>query len=83
MDAFLSVALPHEHHTWHSHVKPTGGMRQAVLEDFSAPLPPYISQAEFDDWKAHLLKGGLAAPTCWYKVITSGLQDADDHRECL
>ena len=81
MDAFQCILLPHEAATWNNHFKPTGALKEALLSDFSAPLPPYMTDTDAYIWKATLLKGGMAAPTCWYKVVTSGLQDEDDQRE--
>ena len=80
MDAFVSVLLPHEPQLWTTWFQPDGAIKRALLEDFHAPLPTYISEEDAAAWKARLVKNGLAAPTCWYKVIVSGLQDEDDKR---
>ena len=39
------------------------------------PLPPYLSEQDKKTMSEALLKGGLAAPTHWYKV-----QVIDNHR---
>ena len=65
---------------WDRRLKPAGALKQSLLEDYRGPLPSYITKEDAETFKATFLQNGLAAPTCWYKVITSGLQDEDDKR---
>ena len=57
---------------------PVGALKASLLEDFKAPRPAYLSEEELNEWKATFLRNGFAAPLCWYKIETSGLQAEDD-----
>jgi pimeloyl-ACP methyl ester carboxylesterase len=77
IDALASVLFPHNPEYWKTRLAPVGALKASCLEDFKAPLPSYLSNEELEDWKSIFLKNGFAGPTCWYKVVTSGLEDED------
>lgn len=62
---------------------PTGGLKNSCLEDYTGPCPSYLSEEELDTWKKVFLKNGFAAPTCWYKVYTTLLDEKEDDRQYL
>ena len=60
-----------------------GAAKAALLSDFRAPLPSYVSEEDKQVFIETFRRGGFQAPTCWYKVMTSGLSALDDGRACL
>lgn len=80
LDAFTSLLYPTDPSTWQTKIAPIGALKATLLEDFKGPLAPYASKADLEEWKRIFLKNGFVGPTCWYKVMTRGLQFEDDKR---
>lgn len=82
IDSFLSVLWPHDPTYFRDRLAITGALKQSLLEDFRAPLPPYVSEEDKQEFIKTFREGGFQAPTCWYKVMTRGLAAQDDQRTC-
>lgn len=80
LDAFVSVLWPADPDIWLTRLAPVGAFKQSLLEDFSGPLPPYVSEEDAQHFKETFKRNGFEAPTCWYKVMTTGLSARDDQQ---
>jgi len=76
-DSFYSLLLAEDEKLWKSHLAPIGALKAWVEADKKVSLAPYVSKEEINIQKELLLRGGLEAPLCWYKVSVSGM-DAED-----
>jgi soluble epoxide hydrolase / lipid-phosphate phosphatase len=57
-----------------------GGMRQFVTEGKTQPILPYAQGDLKTEFMDRLGKDGFDAPLCWYKAVTTGVQNrADSH----
>ncbi|KAJ3557331.1 hypothetical protein NM688_g1528 [Phlebia brevispora] len=78
IDSFVSVLYPHDPVLWKTRIGPIGALKTTLLEGFQGPLPAYFSRQAAERWKKTFLKNGFAAPTCWYKIMTNGMEAEDD-----
>lgn len=80
-DTFFGLIFPQDPALWRTHVAPLGAVKASILSEEKFPLPSYLSE----DDKKHMLdalrQGGLAAPTCYYKVQVRGDRVEDDKCE--
>ncbi|KAG5220521.1 alpha/beta-hydrolase [Salix suchowensis] len=63
---------------WKTDLAPTGVFRSWIEAGKTTTVGPWISKEERKIHGDMLLKGGLAGPVCWYKVVTSGIMNDDD-----
>ncbi|EKM52130.1 uncharacterized protein PHACADRAFT_262639 [Phanerochaete carnosa HHB-10118-sp] len=80
MDSFVSVLFPHDPEMWKTRLGPTGALEQSLRAGFVAPRPAYWSAGDAAHFAETFRRDGFAAPTCWYKVLTSGLAARDDQQ---
>ncbi|GJE91580.1 alpha/beta hydrolase [Phanerochaete sordida] len=80
LDAFVSLAWPHDPELWRTRFAPVGALKRSLLEDFTGPLPAYVSPADKTAFVETFRRNGFTAPTCWYKVMTSGMSACDDEQ---
>ncbi|KZT30637.1 epoxide hydrolase [Neolentinus lepideus HHB14362 ss-1] len=75
-DSFFSLLFPHDPALWRTDMAPLGGFKAWLLADKTAPLPSYLTPEEKETITALIRPptGGLN----WYKVMTSGINAADD-----
>ncbi|GJE83987.1 alpha/beta-hydrolase [Phanerochaete sordida] len=78
IDSFVSLLYPRDHTVWKTHIMPVGALKNGLLQRFSAPPTPYISDDDRQRFVETFRRNGFAAPTCWYKVMTSQLSAKDD-----
>ncbi|EKM52143.1 uncharacterized protein PHACADRAFT_151144 [Phanerochaete carnosa HHB-10118-sp] len=78
--SFISIFFPHDPALFRTHLAPTGALKQSLLDDFAAPRPPYLSEADAKRFVETFRRNGFAAPTCWYKVMTTALSADDDQQ---
>ncbi|KAI0060507.1 alpha/beta-hydrolase [Artomyces pyxidatus] len=76
-DSFFSIFFPSPPSLWLEHVGPPGATQAWVEGDKRSPAPAYITEEDKEHYRKVLLEGGFAAPLCYYRVITSGLEAAD------
>lgn len=77
------MAFPSDPTVFRDRVAPTGALRKSLLEDFTAPSPPYVSEEDYEYFFETFQRGGLTAPTCWYKVMMNQMSAKDDQRTTL
>ncbi|KDQ63388.1 hypothetical protein JAAARDRAFT_44283 [Jaapia argillacea MUCL 33604] len=78
IDSFYSILYPQDPKSWVMHLAPAGPLKAWLLADTTGPLPGYITEEEKNTHMSILLKGGLAAPLNWYKVMISTVGRDDD-----
>ncbi|KAI0060511.1 alpha/beta-hydrolase [Artomyces pyxidatus] len=76
-DSFFSVFFPSEPSLTREHLGPFGAYEAWIKSDRRSPLPGYMTEADKQRRREVLLEGGFAAPLCYYKVMTQGLEAAD------
>ena len=83
LDSFISVLWPSDPTVWKTRVAPVGALKQTALEGWTAPTASYVSEEEKQHFIEVFRKNGFAAPACYYKIMTNGMQAKDDQRECI
>ncbi|KIP01958.1 hypothetical protein PHLGIDRAFT_122890 [Phlebiopsis gigantea 11061_1 CR5-6] len=78
IESFVSVLWPHDPKIWLNHIANTGDLERTLLEDWTAPLPAYLSEADKQKIITTFRANGLTGPTCWYKGTVRGIAFADD-----
>ena len=78
MESFVSVLWPHDPKIWTTRIGPTGSLERTLLEDWTAPLPAYLSEADKQTIISTFRANGFTAPFCWYKSNVRGLASVDD-----
>jgi len=79
-DSFWNILMGLEPESAKVHFAPTGALKSWLLEDKSLPLPSYLTQEEYNRQKENFANSGIAAPLCWYKVVTSSVDMEDSKR---
>jgi soluble epoxide hydrolase / lipid-phosphate phosphatase len=77
------MTFPSDPTVFRDRVAPTGALRKSLLEDFTAPSPPYVSEEDHKYFIETFQRGGFTGPTCWYKVMTNKMSAEDDKRATL
>ncbi|PSR87083.1 hypothetical protein PHLCEN_2v5253 [Hermanssonia centrifuga] len=54
--------------------------KAALLEDYTSPLASYITEDDKEVFRKTFAQNGFAAPTCWYKVMTTLQQPKEDEK---
>lgn len=80
MDSFISLLFPHDPTDWQTRLIEAGALKKNLLEDYAAPRPQYMSEEDLIHFRKTFERNGFAAPTCWYKVMTSQLAAKDDQQ---
>ncbi|THG98676.1 hypothetical protein EW026_g3561 [Hermanssonia centrifuga] len=80
IDSFISIIYTHDTEIWKTHVSPTGTFKAALLEDYTSPLASYITEEDKEVFRKTFAQNGFAAPTCWYKVMTTLQQPKEDEK---
>ncbi|KIP08441.1 hypothetical protein PHLGIDRAFT_117193 [Phlebiopsis gigantea 11061_1 CR5-6] len=78
IESFVSVLWPHDPKYWLDHFAPTGTLERSLLENWTAPLPAYLSEEDKQEIITTYRANGFTAPTSWYKIIVRGIASADD-----
>ncbi|KAI0060515.1 alpha/beta-hydrolase [Artomyces pyxidatus] len=76
-DSFISTVFPHPPSLWVELLGPFGALEDWIQNDRRSPEPAYITEEDKKHYSKVLLGGGLAAPLCYYKVMTEGLEAED------
>ncbi|KAI0060514.1 alpha/beta-hydrolase [Artomyces pyxidatus] len=79
-DSFFGLLFPNPPSLWVEHMGPRGACEAWIRSDRRSPLPAYLTEADKEYHREVLLEGGLAAPFCYYKVMTQGLEAADSKK---
>ncbi|KAI0060509.1 alpha/beta-hydrolase [Artomyces pyxidatus] len=77
-DSFFSLFFPNPPSLWVEHMRPGGAFEAWIKSDRRSPLPAYVTEEDKEYHREVLLGGGLAAPFCYFKVMTQGLEAADN-----
>ncbi|EKM56408.1 uncharacterized protein PHACADRAFT_93100, partial [Phanerochaete carnosa HHB-10118-sp] len=80
IDSFVGVTFFHDFKTWIERLAPTDVLKQSPLEDFIASRPSYLFEEDMKHFVETFRRDGFAAPTCWYKIVTSQLSAKDDQQ---
>ncbi|KAI0037025.1 alpha/beta-hydrolase [Vararia minispora EC-137] len=75
MDSFMSLIFSSDVSIHKENICPPGAAQAWLERDTQHEL---LTSAWAQTRRNDLLKGGMAAPTCWYKIQVSGLTAADD-----
>ncbi|EPQ60583.1 epoxide hydrolase [Gloeophyllum trabeum ATCC 11539] len=75
-DSFFSLVYPHDPTLWRTDLAPLGCCKAWLLANKTGPLPPYLSPE--DKQIMSTLLRPLTGALNWYKVMTGGVQAADD-----
>ncbi|KAJ7651846.1 alpha/beta-hydrolase [Mycena rosella] len=78
IDSFLCLGYPEKPEIWKDHMCVDGGARAWLESNRKNPLPSYMTPEIVEHERKALLKGGLTAPLCWYKIMLDDAKDADD-----
>lgn len=81
IESFVSILFPSDPSIWKDRVAVVDGLKNSLLENYTAPIAPYLSEAEKQEFIKTFREGGFQGPTCWYKVMTQHLSQHDDQRE--
>ncbi|KAJ7703331.1 hypothetical protein B0H17DRAFT_1127579 [Mycena rosella] len=78
-----SVRNPEKPEIWKDHMCVDGGARAWIEGNRMNSLPSYTGMTPevVEHERKALLKGGLTAPLCWYKIMLDDAKDADDASE--
>ena len=82
-DTFFGLIFPHDPALWRTHVAPLDSLKSSIASKEKFPLPSYLSEDDKKVMSEALRKGGLAAPTCYYKVQVRGDRVQDDESAYL
>jgi pimeloyl-ACP methyl ester carboxylesterase len=77
-DSFYSIVFAQDETLWVTNFGPTGALKAWVTADKTTLVGSFLTKEDADIQKEELLKGGFAAPLCWYKCGTSALHSEDD-----
>ncbi|KAF4605093.1 hypothetical protein EYR40_003876 [Pleurotus pulmonarius] len=77
-DSFFSIVYAGDPDLWRTDLAPTGTLRAWLESGKTAAVGSWITEEERKLHSEQLLKGGMAGPVCWYKVLTSGASSDDD-----
>ncbi|KAK1219432.1 hypothetical protein PQX77_017867 [Marasmius sp. AFHP31] len=77
-EKFFNAIFPEDPKLWISDLTPTGTFRNYLTNKSAAPAPSWLSTEEIKIHSENLRKGGLAAPTRWYKYMLSSHNNEDD-----
>ncbi|KAL0576464.1 hypothetical protein V5O48_005507 [Marasmius crinis-equi] len=77
-EKFFNLMYPEDPKQWMTDLTPTGAFRTYLSTKPTAPSPSWLTEEEKRFHSEELLKGGLAAPTCWYKYMLSDHMTEDD-----
>ncbi|KAG7100071.1 hypothetical protein E1B28_001855 [Marasmius oreades] len=77
-DKFFNLTFPEDPKLWITDLAPLGTARKYITSKPPAHPPSWLSAEEKRIQSEALLKGGLAAPMCWYRVMLSGIATEDD-----
>ncbi|KAK7051648.1 hypothetical protein VNI00_004627 [Paramarasmius palmivorus] len=77
-EKFFNLAYPENAKQWISDFIPLGACKTYLTSKPAAPPASWLPEDEKRIQSEELLKGGLAAPLCWYKVMLSGIGPEDD-----
>ncbi|KAK0454084.1 Alpha/Beta hydrolase protein [Desarmillaria tabescens] len=83
LDSFYSLAYCEDPELWKEYMNPPGGMKRWVENNRMTKVGSFLTEADQHTQKEKLRSSGLAAGTCYYKVVTSDiyakdLQDEDN-----
>ncbi|KAJ3555945.1 hypothetical protein NM688_g2295 [Phlebia brevispora] len=78
IDSYLSVIWPVDPKTWLTKMAPEGALEKALDNNFTTPLPPYLTPEYVAKWKAAFLPHSFTAPNNWYTVQMNGMEAADE-----
>ncbi|KAL0574466.1 hypothetical protein V5O48_007480 [Marasmius crinis-equi] len=78
IEKFINIIYPDDPKLWITDLTPTGACRNYLLKKPAAPSPSWLTAEEKRNYSEALLKGGLAAPTCYYKaMLRHGKEDSE------
>ncbi|PFH54714.1 hypothetical protein AMATHDRAFT_52483 [Amanita thiersii Skay4041] len=77
IDSFQSLLMAEDPSLWKTHLAPTGALKSWLEAERRTEIAPYINPEKLKRSKESMLQNGFAAPLCWYKVMTSGLETQD------
>ncbi|KAJ7651853.1 alpha/beta-hydrolase [Mycena rosella] len=78
IDSFLCLVYPEKTEIWKDNMCVEGGARAWIEGNTINPVASYMTPELLGHERSALLKGGLAAPLCWYKVLLEDAKAADD-----
>ncbi|KDQ63387.1 hypothetical protein JAAARDRAFT_202842 [Jaapia argillacea MUCL 33604] len=78
MDSFISIMFPQDPELTKTDIAPLGALKAWLLANKRTARAPFMTEEEVKIQSSLLLKGGMEAPLCWYKVMTSGINADDD-----
>jgi soluble epoxide hydrolase/lipid-phosphate phosphatase len=70
----LFDALHGDPESWMETMCVEDGLKNWLLEDKTQPLAPYASEGMKREFVAQMGRNGFAAPLCWYRATTAGVQ---------
>ncbi|EMD40596.1 hypothetical protein CERSUDRAFT_148764 [Gelatoporia subvermispora B] len=80
IDSAISMLYPSDPSLWAMNLAPNGAFREWILSNKVTPTASYITEDEKQMVKETILKNGLDAPLCWYKVHVNGMC-VDDYKQ--
>ncbi|KAF8647910.1 hypothetical protein AX16_006442 [Volvariella volvacea WC 439] len=78
LDSFISLLLADDKALWIDHLCPSGAFKVWIEANRRTACGSLLSEKELAEYKTMLKNNGLAAPTCWYKIMTEGIEAKDD-----
>lgn len=82
IDSYIAITFPIDPTFYKYRFAPTGALKANLLDDFWAPLPPYLTEADKATFIETFRAGHFTAPMCWYKVYTDQMAAKDDMSAC-
>ncbi|ESK89494.1 epoxide hydrolase [Moniliophthora roreri MCA 2997] len=80
LETMLDMNFPADYEMWKTDVTPTGAYRASLTSGKAYPRAEWMSPQDRARITEILRKGGFEAPSCYYKVQTSGIQIEDDQQ---
>lgn len=80
IESFMSLVWPHDPRCWVDRLAPTGAIEKTLREDWTAPLPAYMSEVDKQGIITTFRANKFVGPTCWYKTVVRGMSPAEDER---
>jgi len=77
-DSFYSLIFAQDEGLWVTDFGPTGSLKAWLTAGKTTTVGAFSTKEDNDIRKEVFVKGGFAAPLCWYKCYTSGLSSEDD-----